>query len=396
MGFSSSGAGGRQSVGHRARLARGVARVTIAAIATALVVTLPIVPAQARPDTVAKAKAEVERLTVEAAAIDQDYAAAQEKLTSANKVLKSRTTDMKKQAAKVAQMRTQAGRIALAHYQARDVDPTTQLLFSSDPASFMNRYATVEQVTANQNGKLQDFQTQQADLTQMRHDAESQKVDIAAKKVKLQKLRKSSDDLVLEAEAVLSKLTAEERARLKAQEEREAKAAAARAEAADTSAATTDNTDTSTETTDDANTADPKPEKKAASKQASRSSKRTEPATGRSGGASALSFARAQKGKPYDYGATGPNSFDCSGLTGAAWRAAGVSLPRTSQAQFGAGRPVSKDALKPGDLVFYYPGISHVGLYAGNGMILHASRPGKPIGYAPVDSMPYAGARRVG
>lgn len=385
MGNSSSKAGSRQLVSARPGLAKVAARAAIAAVAAALVVALPVVPAQAKPDTGAKAKAEVEKLTVKAAAIDQDYAAAQEKLASANKLLASRTTDMKKQETKVEQMRTQAGRIALAHYQARDVDPTTQLLFSSDPASFMNRYATVEQVTANQNGKLQDFQTQQAELTQMRQDAESQKVNIASKKTKLQKLRRSSDDLVVEAEEVLSKLTVKERARLKAQEEREAKEAAARAEAAETSAETTEANETSASGS-----------KKDTSKKTSRSSKRSDSATSGSGGGSAMSFGRAQKGKPYSYGATGPSSFDCSGLTGAAWRAAGVSLPRTSQAQFGAGRPVSKSELKPGDLVFYYSGISHVGLYAGNGMILHASRPGKPVGYASLDSMPYVGARRVG
>lgn len=355
-------------------------RAAVAAVGAALLISLPVAPAHAKPDTVAQAKAEVEKLTVEAAAIDQDYAAAQEKLASASKKLKSRTKDMKKQEAKVEQMRTQAGRIALAHYQSRDVDPTTQLLFSSDPASFMNRYATVEQVTANQNSKLQDFQTQQADLTGMRQDAEAQKVNIAAKKVSLQKLRQSSDDLVVEAEQVLSQLTAEERARLKAQEEREAKEAAAKAEAA--SAATDDGA-----ANDDV---------KAASKKTSRSAKRPDKTSGGVGGGSAMSFAKAQQGKPYSYGATGPSSFDCSGLTGAAWRSAGVSLPRTSQAQFGAGRPVDKSDLKPGDLVFYYSGISHVGLYAGNGMILHASRPGKPIGYDSLDSMPYAGARRVG
>lgn len=369
-----------------------VVRATMAVLGASLVIGLPSVPANAKPDTVAQAKAEVERLTVKAAAIDQDYAAAQEKLATANKKLKSRTEDLSKQEAKVAQMRTQAGRIALAHYQSRDVDPSTRLLFSGDPGTFMNRYATVEQVTANQNSKLQDFQTQQADLTQMRQDAKAQKVNIAAEKVGVQKLRKSSDDLVIEAEEVLATLTAEERARLKAQEEREAKAAAARAEAATSEADSTDSAST-TDSTSSTET-DSKKKKK---KNAASSTKPTKSTAGASnGGGSAMSFARAQNGKPYSYGATGPSSFDCSGLTGAAWRAAGVSLPRTSQAQFGAGRPVAKGDLKPGDLVFYYGGISHVGLYAGNGMIFHASRPGKPLGYAPLDSMPYAGARRVG
>lgn len=108
----------------------------------------------------------------------------------------------------------------------------------------------------------------------------------------------------------------------------------------------------------------------------------------------AISFARAQLGKPYSYGATGPGAYDCSGLTMGAMRAAGVSVPRTSQAQYAAGRKVSTRDLQPGDLVAYYGGISHIGIYIGNGQIIHASRPGRPVAVVPVNSMPVAGAVR--
>ena len=117
---------------------------------------------------------------------------------------------------------------------------------------------------------------------------------------------------------------------------------------------------------------------------------------GSSKGATALAFAKSQLGKPYRYASAGPNAYDCSGLTSAAWSKVGVSLPRTSQSQIGVGRSVSKSELQPGDLVFYYSGISHVGLYAGNGQIVHAPRPGKSVEYASLDSMPFAGARRPG
>jgi len=113
-------------------------------------------------------------------------------------------------------------------------------------------------------------------------------------------------------------------------------------------------------------------------------------------GAKALAFARKQVGDRYAYGATGPNAWDCSGLTGGSWRAAGVRIPRTSQAQFRFGRKVSKANLRPGDLVFFYRGITHVAIYAGNGKVIHASRPGKPVGYLPMKYMPYQGARRPG
>ena len=111
-------------------------------------------------------------------------------------------------------------------------------------------------------------------------------------------------------------------------------------------------------------------------------------------GAKAVAFAKKQLGDPYRYGATGPNAWDCSGLTGGAWKAAGVKIPRTSGAQWRSGKKVSKSNLKPGDLVFFYSGISHVALYVGNGKVIHASRPGRPVAYIKMSYMPYQGARR--
>ena len=110
----------------------------------------------------------------------------------------------------------------------------------------------------------------------------------------------------------------------------------------------------------------------------------------------AVDTALAQRGDMYLYGATGPDRFDCSGLTSFAYKAAGVSIPRTSKAQSTIGTAVSKANLKPGDLVFFYSPVSHVGMYIGNGQMVHASRAGKPVAVVSVDSMPsFAGARRV-
>jgi len=110
----------------------------------------------------------------------------------------------------------------------------------------------------------------------------------------------------------------------------------------------------------------------------------------------AVDTALAQVGDRYVYGATGPDSFDCSGLTSFAYKAAGVSIPRTSRAQAGFGAAVAKGDLKPGDLVFFYSPVSHVGMYIGNGQMVHASTAGKPVAVVNLDSMPsYSGARRV-
>jgi peptidoglycan DL-endopeptidase CwlO len=130
---------------------------------------------------------------------------------------------------------------------------------------------------------------------------------------------------------------------------------------------------------------------------ASRAAEREEQQTAASGGASAVvNYAMAQVGDAYVYGAGGPDAFDCSGLTSAAWAQAGVSLPRTSGAQMSAGTPVSTDALAPGDLVFYYSPVSHVGIYIGNGQIVHAANPGTGVQVTSLHSMPLSGAVRPG
>lgn len=109
----------------------------------------------------------------------------------------------------------------------------------------------------------------------------------------------------------------------------------------------------------------------------------------------AVAAAEAEVGKPYAWGAAGPDSFDCSGLMLWAWAKAGVNLPHSSAAQYGFGTHVSHDELQPGDLVFYYSPIHHVAMYVGKGMVIHAPDFGVPVGYAPVDSMPYVGATRL-
>jgi cell wall-associated NlpC family hydrolase len=112
-------------------------------------------------------------------------------------------------------------------------------------------------------------------------------------------------------------------------------------------------------------------------------------------GRRALAFAESQLGKPYRFGAVGPNSYDCSGLVLAAWRAAGVSLPRTSQQQYAQGHRIAKSQLRAGDLVFFYgQHPSHVAMYVGHGMVIHAPRPGKNVQYIKMSYMPYAGAVR--
>ncbi|UOY01900.1 C40 family peptidase [Blastococcus sp. PRF04-17] len=110
----------------------------------------------------------------------------------------------------------------------------------------------------------------------------------------------------------------------------------------------------------------------------------------------AVDTALAQQGKPYAWGGTGSGGYDCSGLTFSAYQAAGVALPRTSRAQSTAGVPVAKADLQPGDLVFFYDPVGHVGMYIGDGLMVHSSTYGTPVAVVPVDSMEgYHSVRRV-
>ncbi|MEU8716928.1 NlpC/P60 family protein [Streptomyces sp. NPDC048663] len=111
--------------------------------------------------------------------------------------------------------------------------------------------------------------------------------------------------------------------------------------------------------------------------------------------ARAVDFAMAQIGKPYVWGAVGPSSYDCSGLTSTAWAAAGHPIPRTSQAQWQGLTRVSLASVQPGDLIIYYDA-THVGMYIGGGRIVHAPRPGRTVTIAPAASMPIVGVVRPG
>lgn len=112
------------------------------------------------------------------------------------------------------------------------------------------------------------------------------------------------------------------------------------------------------------------------------------PATG------VVGAAMAQLGKPYGWGSAGPDAFDCSGLMVWAYAQNGIGIPRTSQAQLAGGTPVPLDQLQPGDIIGYYPGVTHVGMYIGDGMVVHSSDYGIPIQVVPANSMPIQGAVR--
>jgi cell wall-associated NlpC family hydrolase len=110
----------------------------------------------------------------------------------------------------------------------------------------------------------------------------------------------------------------------------------------------------------------------------------------------AIRTACQQVGDPYVWGATGPNAFDCSGLTQYAYKSAGIYLTHHTGDQWNEGKAVSRADARAGDLVFFYSGLSHVGLYLGNNQMVHAPRAGKPVQVSSINTMPVAGFRRPG
>ena len=339
---------------------RTVRTVTLgftSAALTALFVFPASLPAAADPPlTTAEARAVIEQLETDAAAIDQQYAGVKEEIKQGNAQLKLKQADVKTQTDKVTQLKLQVGQAALAQFQNRSLDTAAQLFVTPDTDRFLSQISTVQKVSENQNSALQDFQQAQANLAALEHSAETDLVTLAEKEKQLKSLTEASDKKIAEAKKVLAKLTASQRQEISAAEKRES----ARSNA-----------------------------------EASRGSARGS-ISGSGRGAQALAYARAQLGEPYVRNGDGPSSWDCSGLTMMAWGSVGVSLPHSASQQYSRGSVVSKADLQLGDLVFFYSDIHHVGLYAGNGQVIHAPRPGKYVEYIKMSYMPYAGARRPG
>lgn len=371
----------------RTLLTAGVGTLLGFAMAAGLALSSPML-ASADPDAVKETQKKVQALEEQSSAIDLEHAKLSEQLDSANALVKTLETDIGAQRVKVDGMKKSMGKLALTQYQNSGLNLTAKLLASPDDASMLSQLSTVQSMTARTNGKLQLMQSEQATLTQQETTLQDTLAGIQSAKGTQEKLSKDYHQKLDEAETLLKKLTAEEKARLDELRRQEvARQIALADQAAQDATSTTSNTTTSNTST---------PTKTPAAKTAT---PKAEPAPATSGGAAAaVAYARAQVGKRYVMGATGPSAFDCSGLTSAAWRQGGVSLPRTSQGQANAGVRVSVSQIQPGDIVIFYSGATHVGIYVGNGMIVDAANPRAGVRLISLSNswMPIHSVRRVG
>jgi peptidoglycan DL-endopeptidase CwlO len=367
-----------------------IAALGLALVALGVLGVFPAsLPAAAEPPlTVAQARDLIKQLQTDAAGIDQQYSDVKEQIKQGRAQLRLKQTDVRAQSEKIEEMKLQAGQIALAQFQNRNLDTAARLFVTPNTEGFLSQISTVQKISENQNSTLQDYQQAQVDLAALEHSAETDLAVLSEKEKQLESLTAASDKKLDQAKKVLAKLTAEQQKQIAEAEKKAAAKAKAEARAAAMATAKT--------------SAKSRAARKAPAKAnvetrtATKPDPTRRPASGSSKGAKALAYAKAQLGEPYARNAAGPNSWDCSGLTMMAWGSVGVSLPHSSRQQFGRGRPVAKSDLQSGDLVFFYGDISHVGLYAGNGQVIHAPRPGKSVEYIKMSYMPYAGARRPG
>ncbi|MER7184475.1 NlpC/P60 family protein [Streptomyces hyaluromycini] len=327
---------------HRRAKQPGRARVTVLTSAAAAAVALSAQAANAAPSekpSKNEVKSRVDKLYEEAEQATEKFNGAKEKQEKLQKQISALQDSVARGQDELNELRDGIGSMATAQYRSGGLDPSLQLFLSSDPDSYLDKAATLDQLSSQQVETLKKIQAKQRELAQERAEATGKLKDLAATRTELAKKKTEVQAKLAEAQKLLNSLTAAEKAALAADQDRASRSASERVDLGN---------DTS--------------------------------ATGRA--AAAFAAAKTKLGTPYVYGATGPSSFDCSGLTSWAYAQAGVSIPRTSESQATIGTKIySTSDLQVGDLVFFFNDLHHVGLYAGNGQILHAPRTGTVVRY---------------
>ncbi|AVH61215.1 MULTISPECIES: C40 family peptidase [Streptomyces] len=308
----------------------------------------------------AQVKAKVDKLYEEAEVATEKYNGAKEKADKTRERLNALRDEAARKEDRLNSAREALGSIAAAQYRSGGLDPALQLALSDDPDRYLDGAAFAERAGIRQTAAVSRVRKQLREIERLRGAARIELASLTSRQAELKRHKKTISGKLDAAQRLLTQLSAGQRAQLG-----EADGAGL-------------------------------------GQRASRSSARdlgpVSPgavAAPNSRAATAVSYAYDKLGSPYVWGATGPDAFDCSGLSQAAYRSAGISLPRTTYAQINAGRRVSRSELLPGDLVFFYSGISHVGIYVGNGQMIHAPNRSAPVRVAPIDQMPFAGATRV-
>ena len=310
----------------------------------------------AQADDLSDAKAKLSELQGDASEANEQYNQVQAQLDAANAKLEQTKTDIQTQQDKVNGLRAQVAVVTLQQLQDRGISTTTALLTSASQNDALDRIIMSSMVADTTTAILQNYQLGQATLAELQREEQATVDSITADQQKMSQLKDEASQKVTDAQNLVDQLTAAQQAAL-AQAN-----AAALASAGGSSASYA-----------------PPP-----------------PVQNGDAAATIVAWAMARVGLPYTYGGAGPNSYDCSGFTMQAFAQVGIHLPHSATSQFNYGVPVSKADLQPGDLVFFYSGPGHVGIYVGGGMIVDARNERVGVVYGPLDiGMPFVGARRL-
>ncbi|MFZ3472396.1 NlpC/P60 family protein [Streptomyces sp. 4.24] len=324
--------------------------VTTAALSSlGLLLPHPAAAAPAPRPSVEEVRTRVDELHRQASTAVQAYDAAAERTEKQRALLSALMDQVARTTQKLNETRRLLGSHAADRYRtAGPLGGTATLLLSDDPQAFFAQNHLLNRLGGREDALLTEYTRARAETARERRAADTVIAELERAQEELRGRKQEVQGRLTEANALLAQLTRPERERARAARD----------------------------------PAGPGPLPSDAPASAA--------------GARAVAFARAQLGKPYVWGATGPHSYDCSGLTQAAWRAAGVTLPRTTWDQVEAAPRIATKQLRPGDLVFYYGDISHVGIYVGGGRMIHAPRPGAYVREDPIHYQPVYGSVRPG
>ncbi|MFE5890786.1 NlpC/P60 family protein [Streptomyces sp. NPDC056462] len=318
-------------------------------------------PSSSAPATVSNKDLEavrkkLEKLYHDAAVATDKYNAAEEAAEKQSAEIVSLAKEIVKGQEKLAELKKRAGAAAAAQYRSGGLPDEAHLMLSDDPQAFLDGTGRVLQGQRATKGLLAEMTRTQQDLEQYAKDASAQWQKLEAGRKAKAAAKKKIKKQIAAAEELESQLEEEEKERLAELEEQAAYKA-------------------QTAWLDSGILKDIKG--KASEK-----------------GREALEYATAQLGKPYEWGAEGPKTYDCSGLTSQAWASAGRGIPRTSQEQWKQLKRIDIEDMRPGDLIIYNADASHVAIYVGDGAIVHAPRPGRTVTVAGAGTMPILGVVR--
>ncbi|MFH9073703.1 C40 family peptidase [Streptomyces alboflavus] len=372
----------------------------------------PSAPAEPGKPSLEEVQKKVDDLYQQAGVATQKYNSAKERTDKQRKKADRLLDDVARRTDRLNEARQELGSFAAAQYRTGAVSETAAMMLADDPKGFFDQNHLADRLTSRQKKAVDDYQTQQVAATKQRTKATKSLKSLQDSRDDLRSSKRTVQTKLTEARSLLSKLTAEEKARLAAIEKRKEEAAKRKAaELARKQAAEERERKAkeAAERREREREQEQGQEKGSGSGSDSGSGAGSGSDTGSGSGSGAgsgtgagsgyaakaqkvIAFAEKQMGKPYVWGATGPGSYDCSGLTQAAWKTAGISLPRTTWDQVKVGTTVPTSQAKPGDLVFFYDDISHVGIYIGDGKMIHAPKPGanvrvESIYYMPIHSV---------